>query len=162
MDNPKIELRPSPLGGAGVFARERVELGELVAEFDGPIYPYHYAHWTPDLLNHAVQFERFRFRDSVGLARYVNHSCEPNCGIKGLFQIVAMRPIAPGEELAYDYEMIEDSDWWRMECKCGASSCRKVIGAYRNLPAALRARYRGFVSEWLIRSEESPVPAASF
>ncbi|MCI0538901.1 MAG: SET domain-containing protein-lysine N-methyltransferase [Verrucomicrobiales bacterium] len=161
MDNPKVELRASPLGGTGVFAKELIPAGELIAEFDGAIYPFDYAGWTPDLLNHAVQFERFRFRDSNGIARYVNHSCEPNCGIKGLFQIVTMRPIAAGEELAYDYEMIEDSDWWRMQCQCGSPSCRKVIGAYRNLPSEVRARYRGFISEWLIHSEEESVAACA-
>jgi SET domain-containing protein len=156
MDNPKVDLKPSPLGGVGAFAREHIEAGELIAEFDGTIYPFHYPAWTNDLLNHAVQFERFRFRDSKGLARYVNHSCEPNCGIQGLFKIVAMRPITPGEEIAYDYEMIEDSDWWRMQCQCGTPSCRKVIGAYRNLPPDHRARYRGFISDWLIAAENEP------
>jgi hypothetical protein len=160
MDNPKVELRSSPLGGRGVFARENIEPGEVIAEFDGQIYPFDYPAWTEDLLNHAVQFERLRFRDSHGLARYVNHSCEPNCGIKGLFKIVSMRIILAGEELAYDYEMIEDSDWWRMQCKCGTPSCRRVIGAYRNLPTERRVRYRGFISEWLTKLDNGLIVLA--
>jgi hypothetical protein len=71
-----------------------------------------------------------------------------------------MRPIMAGEELVYDYEMIEDSDWWRMQCQCGRPTCRKVIGAYRNLPAEHRARYHGFISDWLIAAENEPAMAA--
>ena len=88
MDNPKVEVKLSPLGGRGVFARARVLAGELVAEWDGEIYPYEFPDWTEDLLQHVIQFERRRFRDSLGLARCINHSCEPNCGIKELFKVV--------------------------------------------------------------------------
>jgi hypothetical protein len=153
MDNPKVEVKESPLGGKGVFARERIEAGEVIAEFDGDIYPFTHPGWTEDLLNHTIQFERYRFRDAKGIARCLNHSCEPNCGIKELFKIVAMRPIKPGEEVTFDYEMTEDSEWWRMTCQCGTPSCRKLIGAYRNMPPEVRARYRGFISEWLIQAE---------
>ena len=123
MDNPKVEPKASPLGGYGVFARERIEAGEVIAEWDGEIYALDYAHWTSDLLDHVLQFEPSRFRDSRGLARCINHSCEPNCGIKNLFMVVAMRPIEPGEEITWDYEMTEDSEWWRMKCRCGTPSC---------------------------------------
>jgi len=161
MDNPKVELKASSLGGQGVFARQRIEAGEVIAEFDGEIYPFTYPGWTEDLLNHTVQFERFRFRDATGLARYLNHSCEPNCGIKDLFKIVAMRPIDPGEEVTFDYEMTEDSEWWRMRCQCGTPSCRRIIGAYRSMPPEVRARYRGFISEWLTEAEKNSSSAVA-
>jgi SET domain-containing protein len=151
MDNPKVILRASSLGGLGVFATERVEAGEVVAEFDGDIYPFQYPRWTEDLLNHTIQFERYKFRDATGIARRINHSCEPNCGIRELFKIVTMRPIEPGEEITFDYEMTEDSLWWRMECGCGTPSCRKLIGAHRNMPLEVKAKYKGFISEWLIQ-----------
>jgi SET domain-containing protein len=144
------------LGGTGVFAVELIFAGEPIASFDGPFYPWDYPDWTPDLLHHAIQCGRTRFRDSAGIARYVNHSCEPNCGIRGLFDIVAMRTIEPGEEVTWDYEMTEDSDWWRMECRCGTPSCRKVIGSFRNMPSEVRAKYRGFISAWLISNSNRP------
>jgi hypothetical protein len=154
MDNPKIERKQSPLGGFGIFAREPIAAGEVIAEFDGEIYPFQHVGWTEDLLNHTIQFERHRFRDATGLARSINHSCEPNCGIKRLFQIVAMRALEPGEEATFDYEMTEDSEWWRMRCQCGKPACRQIIGAYRNLPPEVRARYAGFISEWLTEGNE--------
>jgi SET domain-containing protein len=149
MDNRKVEVRMSTLGGRGVFATESIEPGEIIAEFDGEIYPFTHPGWTEDLLNHTIQFERYRFRDAKGLARFLNHSCDPNCGIKELFKLVVMRRIEPGEEVTFDYEMTEDSDWWRMPCQCGAPNCRKLIGAHRNMPAEIRARYGGYISEWL-------------
>ena len=122
MDNPKVKVKAGPLCGQGVFAEERIEVGEVIAEFDGDIYPFEHPGWTEDLLNHTIQFERYSFRDSTGLARRINHSCEPNCGIKARFKVVAMRAIEPGEEITWDYEMTEDSVWWRMKCQCGAPS----------------------------------------
>ena len=60
-----------------------------------------------------------------------------------------MRDIEQGEELMWDYEMSEDSDW-RMDCKCETPSCRKVIGAFSNMPQEVRDKYKGYISEWLV------------
>jgi len=99
--------------------------------------------------DHAIQYEESVWRDSDGLARIANHSCEPNCGIKKKFNMVAMRDIKKGEWITWDYEMTEDSDW-RMECKCRTPSCRKLIGAFRNMPEKVRKEYKGYISEWLL------------
>jgi hypothetical protein len=86
----------------------------------------------------------------VGIGRYFNHSCEPNCGFKGKFQIVAMRDIKKGEWCTWDYEMSEDSDW-KMECKCGTKKCRKIIGAFKNMPPEIRKKYGCYISDWLVK-----------
>jgi len=80
----------------------------------------------------------------------MNHSCEPNCGIKNLFSIVAMQDIQKGEELTLDYDMVEDSDW-RMECLCGSPICRKIIGSFGLVPKNIREKYKGYISEWLVK-----------
>ena len=62
-----------------------------------------------------------------------------------------MRDIKSGEELMWDYEMTENNQFgWQMECKCGTPSCRKFIGRYDNMPQAVRERYKGYISEWLL------------
>ena len=160
MDSHKVAVRRSRIAGTGVFALHLITPGETIASFDGPFYPRDYPHWTPDLLDHAIQCARNLFRDSVGVARLINHCCEPNCGIHHLFDVVAMRTILPGEEITWDYEMTEDSDWWRMPCRCGTSSCRKVVGAYRYLPERMRLKYAGFISEWLLAQHPHPGPSA--
>ncbi len=154
-DNPKSRLGVTPFGDIGVYARETILRGERIASFDGPVFT-----WTsvsesiPNAApvfarDHAIQFEEFRARDSNGLARFANHSCSPNAGIRNLFDIVAMRDIAVGEEVTWDYDMTEDT-YWRMDCRCESSNCRKLIGGYRFLPPEQRDRYEGYISEWLL------------
>lgn len=153
MDNPKAVVRRVRGMGRGVFAAAPIKKGEEVAAFDGKEYGWASRAWHTnerDVLHHAIQIAPRRWRDSAGIARVLNHSCEPNCGIKDLVRLVAMRNIKKGEELTWDYEMTEDSDWYRLRCRCGAAGCRQIIGTYRNLPATKRRQYRGYVSAWLI------------
>ena len=150
MDNPKVTVRRTKKFGRGVFATKKIKKGEVIAIFDGEFLDDDFDDWSEDILNHAIQFAKSGFRDSKGIARYVNHSCEPNCGIKDYFKIVAMRHILPGEHVTWDYEMTERSSWWKMKCACGSVICRKIIGNYTNMPRAIRKKYAGFISPWLL------------
>ncbi len=150
MDSRKVVVRDAAGRGKGLFASAIIKKDEVVAVFDGAIYDRDWEDWNDDLYNHVIQFEQWRWRDSKGVARLINHSCDPNCGIRDLFKIVAMRDIAPGEEITWDYEMTENYQW-RMKCRCGSPQCRKVIGAYRRMPPAVRRKYRGYISEWLTK-----------
>jgi hypothetical protein len=149
MDNPKVVVRRTRKYGRAVFALKPIRKGEIIAVFDGPIYDDEYEPWTEDMYNHAIQFGPAIWRDSDGIARLINHSCDPNCGIKKLFQVVAMRRIEAGEQITWDYEMTEKSPHWRMKCRCGSPLCRGVIGNYRNMPRSIRRKYAGYISEWL-------------
>ena len=149
MDNRKAEVGSTRKYGQGVFAKSKIKEGEVVAAFDGPFLDNDFDGWTEDLSNHAIQYAKDSWRDSKGIARLINHSCEPNCGIKNYFEVVAMRDILPGEHITWDYEMTEKSRWWKMKCHCGNKSCRKLIGNYSRMPVAIRKKYQGFISEWL-------------
>ncbi len=67
-------------------------------------------------------------------ARFINHSCEPNCysrviNVEGRKHIVifALRKIYRGEELTYDYKFpIEDASN-KLNCNCGARRCRRFL-----------------------------------
>jgi uncharacterized protein len=155
MDNPKVKVRTTKRYGRGVFASQKIKKGEEIAAFDGPIYDDDFPAWTKDIINHAIQIGPTVWRDSCGIARLINHSCNPNCGIKKRTHIVAMRPIEKGEEITWDYEMTEMNDWWRMKCQCGAPSCRKNIGDHKNMPEEVRRKYKGFISEWILDFERS-------
>ena len=149
MDNPKVSISHNRFGRC-LIANEDIAEGEVVAEFDGPEYVAEKAtDLEKDIADHAIQFEEHKWRDSK-FARYINHSCEPNVGIKGLFALVAMRDLKEGEELLWDYDMTEDSDW-RLGCLCGTSSCRGVIGAFGLLPQETRDKYKGYISDWLVK-----------
>jgi hypothetical protein len=70
--------------------------------------------------------------------RFCNHSCEPNVALRGR-AFVALRAIASGEEITFDY----DSTEWDMAapfaCECGSRRCRRTIRGYRHLLPAQRA-----------------------
>jgi uncharacterized protein len=60
------------------------------------------------------------------LGRYLNHSCRPNAQPvvrKGRIVIVALRSIAPGEEITYDYGR-EYFDYFFKETGCRCAACR--------------------------------------
>lgn len=161
MDHSHIAARRIAGRGWGVFATGPIKKGERIASFDGRRYGWS-SRWTAYAFHHAIQYGPRAWRMSKGVACLLNHSCEPNAGIRGLFDIVAMRNIRPGEELTWDYEMTErpdprtNPDHWRMRCHCGARRCRKFIWSYDNLSLALRRRYRGYISEWLSLDELGP------
>jgi len=58
-------------------------------------------------------------------AKYVNHSCEPNCGSAGWNFELALRDIQPGEQLTDDYSLLNiDTPF---TCICDAHNCRKQV-----------------------------------
>lgn len=79
---------------------------------------------------------------------YLNHRCEPNCGIRGQITFVAMRNIKRGEELTIDYAMT-DNGGEPMTCHCGIPSCRNVIRGTDWKRADLQKKYRGYFSAYL-------------
>ena len=87
----------------------------------------------------------------TGPGRYLNHSCEPNAGIRKVgrrLELFAAKRIAPGEEVVIDYSTtIGDDDIWRMRCHCGSRRCRKWVGRFGLLPSRLKTSYlrRGLV-----------------
>ncbi len=75
----------------------------------------------------------------------MNHSCEPNVGVQGEMEFVALADIPAGEELTFDYAMTEDGDL-RMFCECGTRSCRGVVTGSDWKKIDVRAMYEGFFS----------------
>jgi SET domain-containing protein len=65
------------------------------------------------------------------LARFINHSCAPNCETEldqGRVWIVAMRDIESGEELSFNYGY-DLEDYRKYPCTCGAAACVGYIVA---------------------------------
>ncbi len=153
MDHPGIEVRDTNQYGLALFAVSPIAKDEVIVVFEGMIYEAQRASVLPNgppdyVKDHAIQIGPTTFQDSRGAGRYLSHSCEPNCGVKGRTSIVAMRNISAGEELSFDYAMTEDSDW-TMKCDCGSELCRGVVTGYRDLPDEFKVRYVGYTSSWL-------------
>ena len=108
--------------------------------------------------SHATQVGPDRWARHGGLGPKVNHSCDPNCGVRlndgQAFDFVARRPIGAGQELTFDYAMRNFTiDHFPAVCLCGAArvprlghrlegSARRSQGRLRRARRALPARDR--------------------
>jgi len=89
----------------------------------------------------------------------INHSCDPNAGLRftddGVV-LVAIRPIAPGEEISWDYSTTLTQSNWHMICQCRSPECRRVIGNFETLAPERQEwfRARNLVAPYLRRRDE--------
>jgi uncharacterized protein len=157
--SPKLEARPLPEKGFyGVFVLEAVQAGELLVMWSGSLYSLENLERLPVIeRSRSVQVEDDLYMVPVKQgepADFVNHACNPNAGLSGQIGLVAMRDIAAGEEICYDYAMSDGSTYDEFECHCGCPDCRhRVTGDDWRLPA-LQVRYHGYFSPYLQRRIE--------
>lgn len=140
----RIQVRRSGVHGKGVFAVVDLAEGETLVEYRGEVVTWDEAQdrhpHDPANPNHTFFFHVDEDRVIDGgvngnSARWINHSCDPNCEAderKGRIFIQAIRNIAAGEELFYDYGlMIEERYTKKLKaeypCWCGAASCRGTL-----------------------------------
>lgn len=140
--------------GFGVYAAKDVRQGEVILESWGKIIPFQ--------TEHSVQIGWDLHLEVELPVRYLNHSCEPNLGVKtngqGFPDFIALRDIPKDAELTYDYAMTEYTHYKRprpelefdLTCKCGAPGCRGKLGYYSELPDHLKEKYRDWVSDYLV------------
>jgi uncharacterized protein len=141
---PLFEVRSSPVHGMGAFALRRIPKGTRIVEYLG------------ERVSHAEADRRYETKDAndahtflfivdsrtvidAGVdgneARFLNHSCNPNCESvieKRRVFIESVRTIEPGEEMTYDYQIQrEDDDPPGIEevfaCRCGFPQCRGTM-----------------------------------
>lgn len=140
----RIQVRRSGVHGRGVYAVAPVAAGERLVEYKGerisdeeaerrhpadPANPTHTFYFS--LSEGGVIDANF----GGNSARWINHSCEPNCEaneVDGRVYIHALRDIEPGEELFYDYHLSVDERLTAKlkrdyQCRCGAASCRGTL-----------------------------------
>lgn len=91
-------------------------------------------------------------------ACWIAHSCAPNTGVRnnrfGGYDFVALRDIALGEKITYDYDTTETVSISVRECCCGAPECRGRTRGYVFLPEEVRARYGEYIAGYLIRPHQ--------
>ena len=139
-------------GGRGVFAEQAIPRGRLLIVFGGDIISRKDVdQLIPSLRPLVIQVDEDCFLVSTkpGPADWVNHSCDPNSGMQGQITLVALRDIAVGEEITFDYAMCDGCDYDEFTCGCRAKMCRgKVTGEDWRKPELIE-RYRGFRSTYL-------------
>jgi uncharacterized protein len=150
--------------GVGVFARHAIGKGELILPITGRLIDFAETKRRGPRECMAIQIGANVYVDTRPPAVFVNHSCEPNAGIKRDRFLVALRPIRADEEICYDYSTTMEEGSFTMPCACGSPSCREVVRDFSTLPAARRARYiaqrvvMGFI---LSRTAAPSAPASS-
>jgi uncharacterized protein len=165
--SPKTEVRKSKIHGRGVFAIADITKDEIVAVKGGHIVDGKTLREkiTPVLGPVEIQIDDNLFVAPVtGEERelsmlYLNHSCDPNLGLRGEITFVAMRDIRPGEELTHDWAMTDDDDY-SMKCSCGSANCRQILAGKDWKRPDLQKRYAGYFSAYLARKIDCPISDA--
>ena len=109
--------------GRGLFTLEGIPKGACIVEYAGRTLKE--VEWRASRSRYLFKVTDKKTIDGwnkKNLARYINHSCRPNCEIqirKGRVFVMAKRPIKPSEELAYHYgEEYFDQGIKPIGCKC--------------------------------------------
>ncbi|XP_070777460.1 histone-lysine N-methyltransferase 2B [Enoplosus armatus] len=133
----------SEIHGRGLFCKRNIDAGEMVIEYAGTV------------IRSVLTDKREKYYDGKGIgcymfriddfdvvdatmqgnaARFINHSCEPNCysrviNVDGRKHIVifALRKIYRGEELTYDYKFPIEDENSKLHCNCGTRRCRRFL-----------------------------------
>ncbi|KAI5081751.1 hypothetical protein GOP47_0001494 [Adiantum capillus-veneris] len=133
-----LKVARSKIHKWGVFPAEAVEAGDFVIEYLGELVRSRIADIREERYTKSGIGSGYLLRinnecavDATkrgGLARFINHSCDPNCYInivtvEGLKRVLifAKRHIQPGEEVTYDYKSVRGV--LNVQCCCGSSKC---------------------------------------
>jgi len=140
-----LALRPST-NGLGVFTLDAIRAGSWVMEYRGRIVSAAELPVPYDATDDRyVQVGRDAYLGpSGGFDDYVNHSCDPTCWLRitaDHFALFALRDIAAGEELAFDYSTTMSGDDWTMPCACASALCRGTVSEFATLSAVTQRRY---------------------
>lgn len=115
------------INGLGLFANVPIKKGDCVIEYVGEVITAAQANERGG--RYLFETSSNRHIDGTtraNTARYINHSCRPNCEpdtSKGRVFISAIKNIAPGEELCYDY----GKEYWNEYIKPKGCLCPKCV-----------------------------------
>ena len=140
----RIQVRRSGVHGKGVFSLKSIRAGETIMEYIGEVITWKEAlrrhPHDPNDPNHTFYFhidDKNVIDGKVhgNSAKWINHSCDGNCEadeVDGRIFIRALRDIAAGEELSYDYGLVIDERYTpklkaEYPCWCGTKYCRGTL-----------------------------------
>jgi SET domain-containing protein len=139
-------IRASKIHSAGCYTTVPIRKGTAIVEYTGPRITVEEAD-----ARYSARPETYLFGlsdgkhviDGDGIAAFVNHCCDPNCEpeeVDGRIWIVALRDIAAGEELTYDYNLYDGEG--DAPCFCGAKNCRGSLYSAEELRQTHKASRR--------------------
>jgi len=118
--------------GRGLCATRDLIAGEIVEQYVGPVMRF------AELPEEEVPFVMWvgpnKWLIPQGNSRYINHSCDPNCGLTTRREVITRRSVKKGESLCISYNVsTEDGDWhprWTFKCYCGVYFCQGLVDRY--------------------------------
>ena len=136
-----LYVAPSKIAGLGVYSRIKIRANQPIIQYVGELMRERIADLRESRYDQEGHYGTYIFRiegeqviDATtigGMARFINHSCDPNCiskrislGDKISIVIFSKKEINIGEELSYDYKLPYEDISKRIPCNCGASNCR--------------------------------------
>lgn len=126
-------IRSSAIHAAGCYTTTSIHKGARVAEYAGHKLSKDEADQIYDSSPITYLFglgDGSRVIDGHSMAMFINHSCSPNCEteeVGGRVWIKAVRNIAAGEEVTYDYRLYDGADDDHAHCNCGTVKCRGTM-----------------------------------
>jgi hypothetical protein len=142
----KLEVKETKKYGKGVFAGEDIKIGDVVYILGGKRMDckdlVDKVNSKKENIDDPLQIGKRTYLDLNAKSRAFNHSCNPNTGLRKTSEMFALRDIKKGEELTFDYSLTIAPTVWKMECRCGAKNCRKVLGDILSIPKRQLEHYR--------------------
>jgi SET domain-containing protein len=124
-----VRVGASSIAGQGLFATADIPQGTRIIEYTGEKISKRES--LRRLAQGNVYIFQLNYRFAIdgqapeNLARYINHSCDPNCEadkIADHLWILALRDIKAGEEFTYNYGYKKEN-YLQYPCTCGARNC---------------------------------------
>ncbi|RAL06430.1 putative histone-lysine N-methyltransferase (Ash1) [Aspergillus ibericus CBS 121593] len=142
--NIGVEVIKTTDRGYGVRSNRTFEPNQIIVEYTGEIITQTECEkrmrtiYKHNECYYLMYFDQNMIIDATrgSIARFVNHSCEPNCrmekwtvaGKPRMALFAGDRGIMTGEELTYDYNFDPYSQKNVQQCRCGSSNCRGILG----------------------------------
>ncbi len=155
----KTHIAQTKNTGHGLFAQEPILKDEHIFVIEGTIRKDEY---TTDEANSPYPND-LNISPGIWITphdsnpwRYVNHSCNPNLGLKqdnDKFIAIAMKDITLNEELTINYAITEGNPYWQMECTCQQLSCVGIVRSIVHLSSSKFTFYKPYLlpalkTEW--------------
>jgi hypothetical protein len=145
----KFILKNSKIQGEGIFASRNYNKHDFVVKLTGKkiIWKYNDKKDREYCANWFGMGNNLWIDPNFPLSK-INHSCDPNLGIKGSIFFYAMKNIKAGEELTFDYSTSEEEINWKMKCKCGSKKCRGNMTSIQLLPKNIYDDYLPYIPKY--------------
>lgn len=146
-----LYIANSKVHGLGVHTKRDYTKGETIFIIKGKKVEWHVTNQKESLYGPDwIGLSKTSWIDPNEPAKYLNHSCDPNAGIKGKVTVVAIKNIKKGAEITIDYSTTEIDHLWFMPCDCGAKNCRKTIFSIQSLPKKIFKKYLPYIPKYFM------------